>query len=224
MTIFCLQTTAYCIQLHTVNSICMYQGNTMTTQSRKNTGGLKDRNKSAEESTGVIKRSLRGGTKTVSLSTRISQEDAEFLSALTIQGANTPSEKLRVIIAETRKRHDGMQDYRSSLMMYQDLLNRVVSVTRELELEHQIHSELLTRLTEWLPDMMAFLTATGAELQHTGSVENLKYLEEGITERSFRLIQSVLQMGITDTCPCYQTDAVSKRMAAVINLVNVIQK
>lgn len=117
-----------------------------------------------------------------------------------------------------------MQDYRSSLMMYQDLLNRVVSVTRELELEHQIHSELLTRLTEWLPDMMAFLTATGAELQQTGSVENLKYLEEGITERSFRLIQSVLQMGITDTCPCYQTDAVSKRMTAVINLVNVIQK
>lgn len=171
-----------------------------------------------------LKSNLRGSTKTVSLSTRISQEDAEFLSNLKIDGANTPSEKLRVIIAETRKRHEGMQDYRSSLMMYQDLLNRVVTVTRELELEHQLHSELLSRLTEWLPDMMAFLTATGAELQQTRNAEGLKYLEEGITDRSFRLIQSILQMGITDTCSCYQTDAVSKRMAAIVNLVNVIQK
>lgn len=195
----------------------------MTIESDKNTGGLKGKTKQATDSAEAIKQSLRGG-KTVSLSTRISQDDAEFLSGITIQGAKTPSEKLRVIISETRKRHEGMQDYRSSLTMYQDLLNRVVSETREMELEHQIHSELLTRLTEWLPDMMAFLTATGAELQQTHSVESLKYLEEGIADRSFRLIQSVLQMGITDTCPCYQTDAVAKRMSAVVSLVNIMQK
>lgn len=195
----------------------------MTTQSR-NSSDLKDRNNSASESADAIKKSLRGGTKTVSLSTRISQEDAEFLSALKLESANTPSEKLRVIIAEARKRQEGMQDYRSSLLMYQNMLNRLVTVSREIEMENQIHSELVSRLTEWLPDMMAFTTAMGSELHQSRNVEDLKKIEEGITDRSFRLFQSILQMGITESCPCYQTNAVSKRMAEIVNLVNVIQK
>lgn len=196
----------------------------MTKESSKSAGDRKGQSGSLDKRTDGIKRSMRAGTKAVPLSTRISQEDAEFLSALKVQDANTPSEKLRVIIAETRKRHEGMQDYRSSLLMYQDMLNRVVTVTRELENENQIHSELISRLTEWLPDMMAFTTAMGSELQQSRSVESLKKFEDGITDRSFRLFQSILQMGITDTCPCYQTNAVSKRMTEVVNLINVIQK
>ena len=64
----------------------------------------------------------------------------------------------------------------------------------------------------------------GTKLQREKSVESLKEFEDGITDRSFRLFQSILQMGITDNCPCYQTDAVSKRMTEVVKLVNVIQK
>ena len=170
------------------------------------------------------KKGKRTGAKTVSLSTRISQEDAEFLAGLKIQDASTPSEKLRVIIADSRKRHEGMQDYRNSLLMYQDMLNRVVTVSRELEMENQIHSELVSRLIEWLPDMMAFATAMGSKLQQARSVESLKEFEDGITDRSFRLFLSILQMGITDTCPCYQKNAISKRISEVVKLVNVIQK
>lgn len=195
----------------------------MTNESNKTDDDLV--NTTESQSIGAVaKKGKRVGAKTVSLSTRISQEDAEFLSGLKIQDANTPSEKLRVIIADTRKRHEGMQDYRNSLLMYQDMLNRVVTASRELELENQIHSELVSRLIEWLPDMMAFATAMGSKLQQEKNVESLKEFEDGITDRSFRLFQSILQMGITDTCPCYQTDAVSKRMTEVVKLVNVIQK
>ena len=163
-------------------------------------------------------------TKAVSLSTRISQEDAEFLSSLQIQGANTPSEKLRVLITDTRKRHDGEQDFRSNLLMFQEMLNRVSTISKELEMENQIHSEIVSRLTEWLPDMMAFMTTMGTELQQSASIDTLKKLEDGLTDRSFRLFQSILQMGVTDSCPCYQNDAVSKRLSSIVNLVNVIQK
>lgn len=196
----------------------------MTKQPGKAAGDQKGQSVSMDKSMNTIKGSMRGGMKTVPLSTRISQEDAEFLSALKIDDANTPSEKLRVIIAEARKRQEGMQDYRSSLLMYQSMLNRLVTVSRELEMENQIHSELVFRLTEWLPDMMAFTTAMGSELHRSRSVEDLKKFEEGITDRSFRLFQSILQMGITESCPCYQTNVVSKRMAEIVNLVNVIQK
>lgn len=184
---------------------------------------LNDDNQTTEEQDSVKKNIARSG-KAVPLSARISQEDAEFLSSLQIQGANSPSEKLRVIIAETRKRHEGMQDYRSSLMMYQDMINRFITVTRELEKEYQVHSEPVSRLAEWLPDIMAFVTTMGLELQQSGNVETLIKMEDGITDRSFRLIQSILQMGVTDICCCYESDAISKRMDSVVKLIDIIQK
>ena len=196
----------------------------MTKQPGKAAGDEKVQSESMDKGMNTGKGTMRGGMKTVPLSTRISQEDAEFLSSLKIDDANTPSEKLRVIIAEARKREEGMHDYRSSLLMYQNMLNQLVTVSREIEMENQIHSELVSRLTEWLPDMMAFATAMGSDLHQSRSVEDLKKFEEGITDRSFRLFQSILQMGISETCPCYQSDAVSKRMAEILYLVNVIQK
>ena len=54
-------------------------------------------------------------SKTVSISARISHEDAEFLSSLTIEGATTPSDKLRALLADARQRHAGLQDYSSNL-------------------------------------------------------------------------------------------------------------
>lgn len=165
----------------------------------------------------------RSGTKTVSLSTRLSQEDAEYLSSLKVEGATTPSEKLRAVISETRKRNEGMQDYRGSFQMYQEVLSRVAMVTRGIEMEQQIHSEMISRTIEWLPDMMAFVTAKGAELQESADVDNAKSLEDGITDRCFRLIQSILQLGVTETCPCYEATVVSKRMPPVVSLLKVIQ-
>ena len=165
-----------------------------------------------------------GSGKMVPMSTRISQRDAEFLSTLNIQNATTPSEKLREVISQARKQHESTQDYRSSLLLYQEMLNRVASMVREVELEHDIHSELVSRLTEWLPDMMAYVTSMGNTLQQSADVAQLTKFEDGITDRSFRLINSILQMGLTDICACYEEQAVSKRMDSVIKLVNVLQK
>ena len=61
-------------------------------------------------------------SKTVQISARISNEDAEFLSKLTINGAKTPSDKLRAIITQTRKRSIEIQDYTGCYKLIQDLV------------------------------------------------------------------------------------------------------
>jgi len=160
----------------------------------------------------------------IPISTRIPQVDAEFLSNLKIQGATTPSEKLRIVIANTRKRNEGKQDYKSSLLMYQDMINNTITITREIEHDNKIHSELVSRILEWLPDMMAYVTSSASSLQASPDKELMVTVETGIADRAFRLMQSILQMGITEACPCYESKVVSSRMKPILDLVNVISK
>ncbi|MDX1391935.1 MAG: hypothetical protein R3241_06135, partial [Rheinheimera sp.] len=63
--------------------------------------------------------------KTVPFSARISVEDAEFISELEFDGANTPSDKLRALLAESRRRYQGYSDYGQNLAQMQEWLGRI---------------------------------------------------------------------------------------------------
>ena len=162
-------------------------------------------------------------SKTVSISARISNEDAEFISQLKINGATTPSDKLRAIISDARLRKSRIQDYRGSFQMIQELLMPVIEYVRQTELESHEHSELVTRSIEWLPDTLAFIVSAAPQRAGDKSVEKLKSLESGLADRVFRLIESVLQMGITRRCPCYDTDAINQRVEPILELAQVIE-
>lgn len=161
--------------------------------------------------------------KTVTLSARISHEDAEFISRLDIDGAKTPSDKLRHIITEARRRHEGSQDYRGSMHTVGDMLSTVNTLIREQELEHHVHSELVTRILDWLPDTMAFIMASEASLNKQAAPKQLLEIESGINERIFRLFESVLQLGITEYCPCYNNRAIQERVKPILELVQIIK-
>lgn len=161
--------------------------------------------------------------KAVTISARISQDDSLFLAQYQVAGAVTPSDKLRAIITEARERQQRLQDYRGSMVMFQDLLAPVATELRARELEHQIHSELITRILEWLPDMLAYVIAAHGKLAKMSDTAPFEQIEAGISDRIFRLIESVLQMGVTRWCPCYNPDAISSRIEPVLDLAQVIQ-
>lgn len=163
-------------------------------------------------------------SKMVPISTRISQDDVEFISQLKVSGASTPSDKVRAIIADAKRRAEGLQDYRSAFQMMQELFQPVREHIREAELETGKHSELVTRLIEWLPDMTAYLLSTLARSDHDIDEQDLLALEEGLTDRVFRLLESVMQMGITQRCPCYDPALLSKNIDPILELASVISK
>lgn len=162
--------------------------------------------------------------KAVTVSARISQDDALFLSQLKIQDAITPSDKLRAIITDARQRKKRLKDYRGSIDMFQGMLVPVSSEIRELELQHNIHSELITRVLEWLPDMMAYMIVSETGLRKSTDKEQLEHIEEGAADRVFRLIESVMQLGVTQRSPCYQPSTISDRLDPVLDLARVISK
>lgn len=161
-------------------------------------------------------------SKMVAISARISHDDAEFISGLQIEGAVTPSDKLRAIIADVRRRSSGTGDYRSAVAVVQQLLEPVSTQSRQLELEQRMHSELVARVIEWLPDVMGLILSSSAALVDGEPNAELVNLERGLADRVFLLMESVLQMGVTRRCPCYDTAAILTRVEPILDLARVI--
>jgi len=160
-------------------------------------------------------------TKTVPLSVRVPLEDAEFIAGLQINGATTPSDKLRAIIDQARQRQIGGEDFDSFLSYFSE---QMAPVTRKIRLgEHggQKHSELLSIVCEKLPDLFAYMANFSAQ-RETLDPESLKELEGQAADRLFRLLEAVLRLAVTSRAPCYDPSAISDRIAPLLDLVKVV--
>lgn len=161
-------------------------------------------------------------SKQVTISARISHEDAEFLSEMEINGAKTPSDKVRAVISEARRRRQRSSDYAGNLQMIQEIIFPVIQQIRKKEVENQTHSEVITRIAEWMPDALAFLISSDTNTQNKDDLQMLLRLEQGMVERLFRLMESFLQLAISSRCPCYQPDTIHQRIAPVLELCDII--
>lgn len=164
-------------------------------------------------------------SKQVTISARISHEDAAFISRLSIDDAKTPSDKLRAIISDARQRSDRKQDYAGCLHTIQEMIQPALKQIRKTEVENQIHSELIIRLAEWIPDVAAFLVSSISkidEFKANEKKEKMLQFEQGAAERLIRLMESVLQLAITKQCACYDPDIVQRKIGPVLELCNII--
>ncbi len=164
-------------------------------------------------------------SKMVSLAVRVSHEDAEFISQLKIEGAKTPSDKMRAIIAEARRRELGIHDFKTSLELTHNILDPVYSRIREAELDNEMHSELLTRTIEWLPEILAYIISRQDDLDSKNeSKKALNETEKGVADRVFRFMESTMQMGVTKRSPCYNTNTVLERVEPVLELSQIVER
>jgi hypothetical protein len=161
------------------------------------------------------------GSKSVPLSVRVSPDDARFISQIDIAGAATPSDKVRALLADARKRREGFSDYPSCLGMVQEMLAPTLQRLRAAEHREKVHSELVLELTQWMPEALAFLLT---DLPEEGDRNELQAFEDGVAERLFRLIENVIRMNVTRKCRGYDPNVVASRMGPVIELVQVIQE
>lgn len=134
--------------------------------------------------------------KTVPFSARISVEDAEFISSLEYDGAHTPSDKLRALLAETRRKHQGFADYGQNLAQMQDWLGQIKRQLLVRQQQVNQHSELLLRLLDALPDMLATLQTLAATCSKLNSRE-LQHIELQMLQKVSRLNELLLPLALT---------------------------
>ena len=158
-------------------------------------------------------------TRSVPISARIPSEDAVFLAALKIDGAITPSDKLRAIIAHARRLHEGQDDYNASLTWLGDLLAPALARIRAVEHGARLRSELVSSSAEWLPQMLAlFLAYRDGGASKKGLLE----LEKALADHAFHFVESLLRLGVTMEAPCYDKGLISDRMEPALNLTRII--
>lgn len=173
-------------------------------------------------STHITCRPVTMAEKSVALSARLPAEDATFLSDWQVEGASTQSEKLRKVVKETRTRVNAAEDYTAALRMAQSLLGPALEHVRAAEVETGLHSELVTRVAEWLPELLAYVHSVRAT--PGGSTEaRLRRLEGGLALRVLTLTQSLLQMAVTERGPFYDPELLEGRLQGVLDTARVVE-
>lgn len=161
-------------------------------------------------------------SKTVPLSVRISHEDAEFLAQFEVENAKTPSDKVRAIISERRKRSLVKQPtFSDAYHLVEEVLAPISLKLKALENQENSHSELVHLIDEWLPSLLVLVFSKGKGVQDGADYERY---ESELFDKVFRLIESVLRMGVTEQSPNIDKAAVSKRLTSSLELFDVIKK
>lgn len=153
------------------------------------------------------------------VSIRISNDDMEWLATLNLQGANTPSDKLRALVAQIRRQQEGAADYAAGSVWMRDLVTPLIAKLGAHENQNGAHSEVVRLVAEWVPQVMALLIS---ETNAHDTTQRWPQLEDRLTARVFQLITAVLRLAVTQKADCYDPNVLEKYLPQVTELVNVI--
>jgi len=160
--------------------------------------------------------------KTVPISVRISHEDAEFIAQLQIDGAVSPSDKVRNIIKEAKKQNEQIINYESCLKIARETLKELTQQVKASEMEQKQHSELVNIFNDWITESYAYIVSAKNEIDE-GNI-CLSQLEEGISERVFRLFEVVGRLGVTSKAPCYDKNIITKGFLSILELNQLVNQ
>lgn len=156
----------------------------------------------------------------IPLSVRIDQEDYDFIAQLHIEGANTPSEKVRELLKQARLNHQQNHDYAHNLDDMERFIQAAKRHVLHAEKEYGIHSTILARLFEHIPDLAATLSA---DLPENASEQDLQHYEREMMWRVVRLMDAILQLAVVGKGAAYD-DKVLLELDNTLKLANIVQQ
>lgn len=156
---------------------------------------------------------------TVPISGRVAEEDFQFLMSFPISGKVTASEKLRYVVSFFRSYHESLETFEDSLTELNRLLEPTKKAVKRAELEEQVSSELLDRLMQVLPEMLALLVTSRVSREDSSQLEQLLQIEERMFKNLMGLLEGVLRFGLTRQSPTYNPNLLKDRMNVIRELV-----
>jgi hypothetical protein len=154
------------------------------------------------------------------LSARVSSEDVAWLASLQIDGAITPSDKLRALIGQMRKQHEGALDYAACSAWLRDLLSPAVTDVRAFEHQQRMHSAAVAAILEWAPQVMATLLSQH-RFEGDGTAGAVAF-EASVMQQSFQMLAALLRLGVTPGADCYAPGIIDKHLPRVLELAQLI--
>ena len=151
------------------------------------------------------------------LSARIPSDLYLWLAQLHVDGATTNSDKLRILLSQLKRQHDGALDYVAAHGWARDMTGRLREALVRTEGRTGRHSEVLNVLLEHLTTTLALAVSSAP----TDEVEAAK-LEDALVRRSFALCEALLRQATTASAAAYDPAVVRRHTAATIELAATI--
>lgn len=152
------------------------------------------------------------------LSARIPGDLYLWLAQLQVEGATTNSDKLRVLLGQLKRQHDGAYDYVAAHAWARDLTARLREALVRAEGESGAHSEVMAALLDHTTAMLA-LTMCNVP---SNSAEAAR-LEEVLVRRSLGLFENLLRQATTQRAAAYDPAVVRRHLSTALELAAGIQ-
>jgi hypothetical protein len=152
------------------------------------------------------------------LSARIPSDLYLWLAQLQVEGASTNSDKLRVLLGQLKRQHDGSADYVAAHAWARDITHRLREALVRQEGQSGRHSEVVTMLLEHTTALMA-LVASNKPGDDAAAVK----FEEALVKRAFAMSEALLRQATLSTASAYAPDVVRRHAQTTIELAAVAQ-
>lgn len=151
------------------------------------------------------------------LSARIPSDLYLWLAQLQVEGATTNSDKLRVLLSQLKRQHDGAFDYVAAHAWARDMTHRLREALVRTEGRAGRHSEVLNVLLDQVTTSLA-LVVSSAPADAAAAAE----LEDALVRRAFALSEALLRQATTTAASAYDPAVVRRHMAATVELAATI--
>jgi hypothetical protein len=152
------------------------------------------------------------------LSVRIPSDLYLWLAQLQVDGASTNSDKLRLLLGQLKRQHDGGYDYLAAHAWARDLTGRLRNALVSAEGATGAHSEVLVALLEHITATLALVLS-----QVPQNAEEAAKLEDTLVRRTFALAETLLRQATTSGAAAYDPSVVRRHMAGTLELAQTIQ-
>eukprot|EP00903_Cladosiphon_okamuranus_P001274 g1272.t1 len=160
--------------------------------------------------------------KSIPISVRLSDDDVAFLASYEVQGARTPSDKLREILKAAREREKGIRDVSSCEDLLRSMARPAEKGLRQLQRETGVRSDLVIKLYERLPEMFAELIASAPTPE--GEEKDLRRFEADLSAELFSLIEEVFDLGLTSPSRTYDPELMDRRLKPILEIARILDQ
>ncbi|MGA0608968.1 hypothetical protein [Caldimonas sp. KR1-144] len=152
------------------------------------------------------------------LSARIPSDLYLWLAQLQVEGATTNSDKLRVLLGQLKRQHDGALDYVAAHAWARDLTGRLREALVRTEGRTGKHSEVVSLLLDHLTACVALVVS-----QTPGDEIEATKFEDALVRRAFALCETLLRQGTTLHAAAYDPTVVRRYMSQAVELAANLQ-
>ncbi|WP_409941501.1 hypothetical protein [Acidovorax sp.] len=152
------------------------------------------------------------------LSARIPSDLYLWLAQLQVDGATTNSDKLRVLLGQLKRHHDGALDYVTAHAWARDITARQRDSLVRLEGQTGRHSEVLNAMLDHITTCLAIIVSNAP-----ASEQDATKLEDLLVRRGFTLSEMLLRQAATTRASAYDPAVVQRHAAATLELAHTLQ-